>query len=176
MAMVIGNLGNVAWAEGDLATAKGYYEMGLQLARHVESRTFTAMSLFGLGVIALLSGDNADIGEPVREALALWHELNNKRLLIRTLDVFALLFCRQGQPEAALNLLGYAETLREMGAAPPRTPAFQPFYEQAMALASRELDTAVLTTCWQHGRSLSLAEIVALATAVSLALPVSKTG
>lgn len=166
MAMVIGNLGNVAWAEGELAEAREYYEIGLQLAREVKSRTFTAMSLFGLGTIALLSGDDAAVGEPVREALTLWHELNNKRLLIRTLDVFALLFCRQGQPEAALNLLGYAETLREMGAAPPRAPAFQPFYEQALALAQTRLDAAAVSNAWQQGRSLSLTEVVALTTAI----------
>jgi predicted ATPase/transcriptional regulator with XRE-family HTH domain len=165
MAMVIGNLGNVAWAEGKLDEARAYYGHGLRLAREVESRTFTAMNLFGLGTVALLTGDDGAVGTPVCEALALWHELKNKRLLIRTLDIFALLFCRQGGHEAALNLLGYAETLREKGAAPPRSPAFQPFYEQAMALAQAELDSSELAAAWQHGRSLALAEIVALATA-----------
>lgn len=96
MAMVIGNLGNVAWAEGELAEASGYYEMGLQLAREVESRTFTAMNLFGLGTVALLSGDDAAVGAPVCAALALWHELNNKRLLIRTLDVLPSYFADRG--------------------------------------------------------------------------------
>ncbi len=175
MAMVIGNLGNVAWSEGQLEEASRYYETGLRLAREVESSKSTAMNLFGLGTIALLGGDDAAVGEPVREALTLWHELNNKRLLIRTLDVFALLFCRQGHHEAALNLFGYAETLREAGAAPPRTPAFQPFYEQAMALAQAKLETAEISAAWQHGRSLLQAEVVALATAVSLALPVKGT-
>jgi hypothetical protein len=74
-----------------------------------------------------------------------------------------------------LNLFGYAETLREAGAAPPRSPAFQPLYEQALTLAQTELETAEILATWEHGRSLSLAEVVALATAVSLALPVKGT-
>jgi predicted ATPase/DNA-binding XRE family transcriptional regulator len=162
IAMILGNLGNVALPEGKLDDARDFYEEGLALARRVESRTFTAMNLFGLGTLSVLAGDDAGAGPRLREALTLWHGLGNKRLMIRTLDVFALLFSRHGQAEVAMNLLGFAEKWRENALLPPRSPAFKPFYKQALDLVRAHLDENALAEAWEKGRSLAVDRVLAL--------------
>jgi tetratricopeptide (TPR) repeat protein len=163
MAMVLNNLGNVALSEGNLAEAKTHYDESLDLALDVEARISTAFAYFGLGMFALLQQDDATAHRQMSQALVTWHEFKMKRVILRVLDCMALYFSRQGQPEKALALLGFAEVLREQHLLPPRAPAFLPFYKQAVANARGRLTPAQFVAAWQQGRDLTLEQAVTLA-------------
>ncbi|HUM69820.1 MAG TPA: protein kinase, partial [Chloroflexota bacterium] len=175
--MILGNLGNVALPEGKVAEARRYYEAGLALAHEAESPNFLAMNSFGLGMVEMVNGNSAAAEPWLRQALEVWRQFGIKRLILRALDLFALLFCRQNRPGEAMSLLGFAEMLRQNSPVPPRTPAFQPFYEQAVALARAWLDGSAFTLAWDYGRSLTLADALTLALSLpDVTLPPLTTG
>lgn len=163
VAMILGNLGNVAVPEGRLAEAREFYETGLALATEAESPNFIAMNSFGLGILAMLANDDTTALPLLLKALETWRIYSNKRLIVRALDVFSLLFCRQDHCGEAMSLLGFAETLRRNKLVPPRAPAFKPFYEQALALAKSRLEADAFDRAWDFGRSLTLDEALTLA-------------
>jgi hypothetical protein len=85
-------------------------------------------------------------------------------LIACSLEDFAGLAGRQGQPERAVRLLGAAETLcQTLGRTPPVGNA--PEYERTVAAAQTALSAEAFATAWQERRAMPVDQAIAYAMA-----------
>ncbi len=89
------------------------------------------------------------------EALTTFQGLGDRDGLAFTLEGFAGLAARQGQPERAARLFGTAEALREAIHAPMAACDRQE-YERDLRAACDQLDPVAFDTAWSDGRATPL--------------------
>jgi DNA-binding CsgD family transcriptional regulator len=98
-----------------------------------------------------------------RETIQIWHDLGDWWRLSRTINELGIVMERTGQFEYATELLGASEAMREqLGAA--FMPLLVPAWDRALANLHNNLSDAAFAVAWEAGRSLTLDELMALAT------------
>jgi DNA-binding CsgD family transcriptional regulator len=191
---VLGNLGNVAVAQGNMVQAKHRFTESLAALRALGyARGITHVSA-GLGDVARGEGDQAEALRCYREALALGWAHGETRAIGYALGGVAATLAGQGQWEAAARLFGAAEAYHEtvgmpfaletfdrqraLGLPEPWLRAHDSFgVEQGLRDALRERRTVPLSSLpdpaeasrrWVAGRLVPIEEAVADALAVDL--------
>ena len=162
MIFPINNLGNIAIAEGDLATGQALTEEAIALARQIDDRGRLARILPNLGILAAQQHDYQRAQQIFQEALRLAHELGMTAMVAGCLQNMADMATAQGKPEQALRLLGaidrfFKETEQQMD------PVVQATYHHNVAENRALLAPEVADTAWVAGRALSFDQAVALA-------------
>jgi len=157
-------LGKVAFDRGDYTLARALYEEGLQVADELGQKSEYATSL-GIN-LAELAGQERKFDEARRLCMASLRnsqEGGDKESIAAELSICAwLCFASAGQAEAAAQLLGAVEGIREnLGIAlPPRQRAR---HERRITAIRDALDQEVFTAAWARGKAMTIDEAVAYA-------------
>ena len=164
LAGALEGLGKVVFDRGDYARARAFYEEGLQAANEMGQKSEFAITL-GIN-LAELAGEEGKFDEARRlciTSLRNSQEVGDKESIAAALTIFAwLCFASDGQAEAAAQLFGAVEGIREsLGIAlPPRQRAR---HERRIAAIRDALDQKVFAAAWARGKAMSIDEAIAYA-------------
>jgi predicted ATPase/class 3 adenylate cyclase len=156
---------NRAWIVGELgdpAAEKRIHEEALVEARRIGNAGIEANSLAQLGMAASSDGDHAHAASLIREALVIDHRRDMVVSLATNLGRLAYVLAHQGDSDRAARLLGAEEGLCEAHGAELPWWAMRRKME-TQALIQQQCSEADLQHALTHGRSMSVAEAVALA-------------
>ena len=103
-------LGNTAEAEQDLAEAAVQYNRALALCRQIGDQRGVAITLLGLGRVALANGRYETAAAHLQDALAAAQTINAPAAVLDVLAVRALLLAQTGARAAALTLALFVHT------------------------------------------------------------------
>jgi tetratricopeptide (TPR) repeat protein len=158
-AIVQSNLGRVLHAQGNDVQAVALIEESVAWLRDVGHTWNLAWVLQHLSAVVYAQGDGR-ARAVLREALVAQQRQGYKGMIAGSLERFAGLAARQGQPEQAARLFGAAEALRAaLGA--PLPPAERAAYEHDVAATRAQLDAAAFAAAWADGRALPLHQAIA---------------
>ena len=104
LAQIVGDLGGIALAEGDLPTAQARYEEALTLARALKDPAQAAASLNSLGEVARSLGDDARAAALYAESLDLYERLGHRHDVPRLLHNLAYVALHGGDSARAAAL------------------------------------------------------------------------
>lgn len=107
------NLGRIADAQGDHATAYRLKKESVDLHRLEGSLQHVATGLTGLGMSACKLERIAEARAHLVESLTILRQIGAKVDMLNTLEAFGLVEAAQGRPESAARLWGTVEALRE---------------------------------------------------------------
>ncbi|HUG61182.1 MAG TPA: response regulator transcription factor, partial [Methylomirabilota bacterium] len=126
------------------------------------TRGFQAFPIETLAMVAHDAGDHARAAGLYRQSIALWEKSEDTWHIADCLTSLAEIAGVERLPGVGARLLGAAEALREMLGVSLR-PRYRHAHERALAAAQAGLDPDAFAAAWSEGRSLSLAEIAAVA-------------
>ena len=93
--------------------AKGYFEQGLIIFRHLRHKGFETVMLSELGHIARITGDLTQAKQIYRQTIPRFQDMGNRGAVAHQLECFAFIAISEGQPQRAARLLGAAEALSQ---------------------------------------------------------------
>jgi len=108
VAICLNNLGFAAYRQKQYAQARELYQQGLALRQELGDRWGISIALENLGTVACASGDYTRARADLHAALEIAVEIHSARRMVETLVSVATLWAKQGQSEAAVELLGVA--------------------------------------------------------------------
>jgi predicted ATPase/DNA-binding CsgD family transcriptional regulator len=151
---------------GDLTEARVHLEASLVAVRAAHDWKYTGVALIGLGSAARALGDAAAGALAYAEALELCREAGTAGDLPLCLEGVAAVALALDQPGVAARLLGAAETAQATGFT-PTFPGFEQAYRNTARNVGDVLPPTTFATELEVGRSLTLAEALALADGLS---------
>ncbi len=159
--VALNNLGQMAWARGDLPVARSMLEESRAI--HEGAGDIIRMAngpLLTLGWVAQDQGEYATAQSIYQEALAIGRDLRDSRGVIYALQSLAALAADVGQPTRALRLAGAVSRFQEeIGGEFEIDPQTQSFARIESARAVLGTDPAA--AAWADGRALSLDDAIA---------------
>ena len=160
IALLLGNLGYLAWARGDLQSARGLLEEGMVIGRQLGHMTNLASLLDNLGVVVHDQGDYSTAHALLKESLAIHRQADDQRGIARSLEVLAAVVFALAGADPAARVWGHAERLREEVGA-PHPPSERARYQRDVTAARTALhDDAAFDLAWQEGRAMTLEQAV----------------
>ena len=162
IAVVLGNLGSVAWYQGEYARASELFEKSLALFRELGDARNIASVLHDQGSVTLEQGHYDRATARFKESLALLKEQENKSDLAACLEGLARVAGMRGQPVPAARLWGAAEAIRA-SIGTPLTARERETNEGAVTAARAQLDEAAWQAAWSEGRAMALEQAIAYA-------------
>ncbi len=164
VAAALEGLGKIAFDRGDYTRARALYEEALQVVDELGQKSEYAITL-GIN-LAELAAEERKFDEARRLCMASLRnsqEVGDKESIVAELSICAwLYFASGGQVEAAAQLLGAVEGIREtLGMALP--PHQRPRYERRVAAVGDALDQEAFAAAWARGEAMSIEEAVAYA-------------
>ncbi len=158
-ALALGNLGNLAFHQDDAQAAVTTLTESLALFRTIGDTWCTATVLHMLGRVTRWLGDTGQAEARLLESLALFRTLGNGWGVALNIGGFAAIRVAQGELEAAAELFGAEEALRE-AVGEPLYPNIRRDHERALEALRSALNEAKGTAMWARGRSLTLEQIL----------------
>jgi tetratricopeptide (TPR) repeat protein len=117
--MSLNSLGNVAYDQGDGASARALYEESLEIKREMGDKRGIARALNNLANVVSDLGDNSSARVLYEECLSQLREVGDRRGMGMVLSNLALIVLEQGDLDAAKKLLQESlEIKRSMGDKP----------------------------------------------------------
>ncbi|HEY3241030.1 MAG TPA: tetratricopeptide repeat protein, partial [Acidimicrobiia bacterium] len=154
----LGELGELAQAEGDLVSARELLEESLTQSRALGTRRETACRLAALGRLALAEGDLKEAQRRLSDAIALAVELGAQPVVTEAAEGLAAVAAAGGDAYRAARWLGAASSLREaMGTA--LLPSLRSGHDAAWAAVQETLGDEEAERAVAEGRALSLEEL-----------------
>jgi len=160
-AVVLSNLGNLAFNDRELASARAYIEQSAALDRRLGQQGNLANDLIDLGFIALAENRREDAADALRESLALCRaeRILNTNILLWALGGLAVLSLDFGDPVQAVRLLAATSRPRaELGVASDSYPIGEEMRERTLRDAREQLGDEAFAAAWEEGEGLSLDE------------------
>jgi tetratricopeptide (TPR) repeat protein len=177
IALVLGDLGSLAYRRSQYAQAKLLFEERLQLWREQGNQYYSAWGLYTLGYVALRQNNRQQAIAHFAESLALWRDLGETYEIAPCLVGLAEVAEDEGQMERAARLLGAAARLVEASGMhfedtqrirSGRIPiSSQAEFERRVAAVRATLGDQTFAAAWEAGRSMSLKQAIAEALALS---------
>ncbi|HEU5432022.1 MAG TPA: LuxR C-terminal-related transcriptional regulator, partial [Thermomicrobiales bacterium] len=152
---------------GQLDRAASMWEEAAAIHRGLGVTLDTGVVLGNLALVAADRGDSAAALALRRESLAIFAEQNSLRAIFGALEEMAALAGHWGDQDTAARLLGAADGLRR-AIGIPIAPSYRAEYDQIVASVRGGMDEARFAASWANGRSLPLADALALADAVTV--------
>jgi hypothetical protein len=150
----------VAHDQGDLPTARSFFEQSLAVAREIADHRGAALSLAKSGEVATAQGDYQVGRSSLQESLAISQARGDKAAVAFALERLVGLASAQSQHQRALRLAGAARAVREtLGA--PVPPDVHAQLEQRLKPARDALNAKAAETAWAEGHAMVLAEAIA---------------
>jgi predicted ATPase/DNA-binding XRE family transcriptional regulator len=159
-ALALGNLGIMAFHQDDAQAAATAIGESLSLFRTIGDTWYTAGLLHILGRVTRWFGDISQAEAQLHESLALFRSLGNRWGVGLNIGGLAAVRVARGELEAAAELLGAEEAMREV-VGEPLFPTIRRDHERAVGTLHGLLDKEKVTTAWARGRSLTLEQILA---------------
>jgi predicted ATPase/DNA-binding SARP family transcriptional activator len=153
-------LGLTALKQQEWGKARGVFEESIALFRDLGDRWGVTQAQLAVARAYQELGDLGRAEESCREALTVLRELGDLSGVAGGLRVAAALRVRQGQAAEGVRIAGAAFALEEEVGG--RVPTGLSPYEDARELAAGVLEPDEMLRAWEAGRSLSVAEAVAL--------------
>jgi predicted ATPase/tetratricopeptide (TPR) repeat protein len=158
-AMILGNLGNIALNDDDLARARGYFEQSAALARRLKFKDELANTLVDLGFLALAEDRIEEALAAFRESLDICRDQRITELLIWVLEGLAAVALQRRQLPEATRLLGATARPRSdlaFGAA--FYPTGEEMRERTLDALRTGLGEERFTAAYAEGEALALDE------------------
>jgi tetratricopeptide (TPR) repeat protein len=152
-------LGQIAYLEGDLKTARALIEESRTLARELRSTRAFAWDSRGLALVAWREGASVEALGLYAEALTLFYELGDKENLACCLAGLGEIAQEHGQFDRAARLFGAAESQLDDEAVRIYFAGCRPDYDRAIRSARSVLDPIK----WSGGRRLPADEAISYA-------------
>jgi non-specific serine/threonine protein kinase len=169
-AMAIHALSGIVFRRGDAETSVQLAHEALAIFRATGHASGAALSHDRLGQIAREWGDHHNAVPLFQEAIRLWASIGERWLCVRALSGLALVASLYGQSDRAAMLLGFAGArLQESGGSIARAP-----FDQAIQTVRSVLGEEQFAHLRTVGETLTMAEIVAVAAAVSAPEPTAE--
>lgn len=162
----LGNLAGAALGQRDFARATAYGEEALRLYDGLHLDLAESQLLMDLGTVAHEAGDYELAAERWREAIGLVGERGDMRMIADALSGIACVATSSGEHSAALLLFGAEDALRERVGAATYWPTEALAKARSLAVLRNDLGEQMAATMLAEGRTLSLADAVAVASAV----------
>jgi predicted ATPase/transcriptional regulator with XRE-family HTH domain len=159
IASTLVNLAGIADRTGDQAHALQLFEQSLALFRELGVATGVAAVLMSLAHIACTQGDSARATQLLTESLRLAWDARAMRKSAEALEGLAEVAWVERRVEAAVRLLGTAESLRD-AAGTPRLPADGSAFDCIMPSLRAALDDEAFAAAWATGRAAPLEEVI----------------
>jgi tetratricopeptide (TPR) repeat protein len=154
-------LGDLAFQQGNYEQARAYYEDSLALSKETGRNTVALWSYIQLGYVALRQ-DDAERARTLFEGSRTLFD-NAGSSVIWVLEGWASLAVAEGQPERAMRLFAWADTMREK-LHDHRPPVEQASVERDLAVIHSKLDDTEFSSLSAEGRAMTLEQAIALAT------------
>jgi non-specific serine/threonine protein kinase len=168
--MVLEFVARTAYHQGRDDEALARAEEHLALCREIGYRWGIGFSLATLGMVAHRRGDATRAIALFQESLTVRRDMGEREGIAECLERLAGAAASSEQSDSAARLLGAAESLRELIAAPvPR--ASRADYERDLAEVRAALDEPTFAARWAEGRALSLEHAVEEARALKSHAP-----
>jgi len=158
-AKALNGAGNLAYRQGDYATARALYEESLAIRRELGDKNGIADSLSNLGEMAKEQGDYAAARALYEESLAIRRELGDKYGIAYTLEAIAELAAAQGQSEPAAKLWAAADALRE-AIGSPLPPKEKEELDRNVALMRASLGEEAFAAAWEQGQAMTIEQAI----------------
>ncbi len=162
----LGNLAGAALGQHDFARATAHGEEALRIYEGLHLELAESRLLMDLGAIAQHSGETELAAERWRAAIVLMGERGDMRMVADVLSGIAGVAATRREHRPALLLFGAAEALRERVGATMFWPAEALAVERSLATLRNDMGDRAVATMLAEGRALSLADAVAVASAV----------
>jgi tetratricopeptide (TPR) repeat protein len=159
---LLNNQACVASDQVDYAEARLLLHESLLIRRQLGDKAGLALSLNTLADVVLDEGEFGDARPLLDESLVINHELGDQTAIAYLIEDYAGLAAAEARPQKALQLAGFAASLRETIGA-PLPPSEQARVNRMIAPARATLSESTVTAEWETGRSLGLEEAVQLA-------------
>ncbi len=153
-------LGDLARVEGDNAAARPLFEESLAICREFGRKGSEASNLLNLGAIAYNEGHFSAAHSYFINCLATAQELGDKILVSCSIDGFAALAAKRGEPKEAARLAGAAEYLRETIGYEIESAERQ-FRNAYLLVLHTMLNQEEFKTAFEQGRKLKMQELIA---------------
>lgn len=162
----LGNLAGAVLGQRDFARATAYGEEALRLYDGLRLDLAESQLLMDLGTVANEAGEYELAAERWREAIGLVGERGDMRMIADALSGIACVATTSRDHSAALLLFGAEDALRERVGATTYWPTEALAKERCLAMLRSDLGDQVMATMLAEGRTLTLADAVAVAAAV----------
>jgi DNA-binding CsgD family transcriptional regulator len=149
-------LGWMRRMQGDAVRARPLLEEADRTLRATGDRLFVATNLGSLADVALREGHSDEARGYARESLELSGSLRSWPAFTRALDMFVNLAAAEGHFERAVRLAGAVSTMRQHGG---MSTIARP---EVVDNARHKIGPTRAAAIWAEGRSMALAEVVAL--------------
>jgi len=161
-AWALNMLGELARVDGDIETAKRYYEECLETVKETGERMREAIQYENLGVVAYHQDEPEVAARLIKQGLTLFRELGTPYGLATALGSLAGPVAALGRPRRAARLLGASATqLESIGV--DQQPADQPEIRLFLELVRRALSEEDFRSAWQAGQRMTIQEAVSYA-------------
>ena len=166
IAYILSHLGELALRQGDYAQARSYYQESLSLSERTGQRMNIFWGTVNLGYVELQRGEQEQARQTFQEARQFFQEAGSRIGIIYTLEGLATLAARQGQLERAVQLLGWADAVRQaIGDARP--PVEQAGIDRDLEPIRAQLGPAAFAAAYEKGKALTMDQAIAYAQSTS---------
>ena len=155
MAMVLHNAADVARYQGEYDEAASLFEESLAARRAVGHPQGIALALYHLGYSNIRRQRHTDALSMLVDSLNHLRDLAEQHLMADCFEGIAEILLMYGQPQAAAQLLGFAESLRETMQT-RIDPTNCTFYEQTVNDVYAALGSDDFAQAWARGRAMTL--------------------
>lgn len=144
------NLGWIATALTEYATAREWLDSSLALYRRLADREGVASVMNNLALISYLQSDYARASELAIEALRMFYELADFAGMAESIEILSACAGRLGNGSAAARGFGVADVLRK-SVRTPHFPSQRETYRSMIAAARQDVDQVVWSAAWADG-------------------------
>ncbi len=163
LAIALYNLGHVARLQGQLEMAEGHFEESYTNFRELEDLQGQAGTLTGLVQTASERGDLARAFSMLAVATEHYARIRYVAGLLDSLELYATLSERLGEPEAAARLWGARNTLGGDVGREADHPLELAAHDEAVGRVRHALGDEAFQLAWERGSAMTLEEAVAYA-------------
>nr|MDP9478888.1 LuxR C-terminal-related transcriptional regulator [Actinomycetota bacterium] len=159
VAYSLGELGHMAFFQGDYEQAAEYFEQSLALHRGLDDKRSVALTLNNLGAIVRCGDEPQRAAHLYRESLELAREIGDDWLTVGILVAIGCFLVEQGRLEEAARVLGAADRSRqEIGFV--LEPHTSEEHESALERLRTNLGERAFEAAWHRGSEMTLEEAV----------------
>ncbi|NTU80280.1 MAG: tetratricopeptide repeat protein [Chloroflexales bacterium] len=160
LAVCLNNLGAVAEALGDDRRAADLYAQSLTRFQELGDPGGLATCLMNLGRCAQRQGDSERAVSLLVESIRLWQQIGAPLYMAQALTGLGAVAGAKGQPLHAARLFGAAEA-QQADWLTLVDPSDRTRFEQTVAAARAQADSATFAEAWAEGRNMPIEELIA---------------
>jgi tetratricopeptide (TPR) repeat protein len=162
VAVALAYLGDIPYAQGNIAEARRLYEEAMVLLRELQNPSMLTPSLRRLAYVEVRDGNFVQAFELFHECFELNRQLGHEHGMVACLAGFASIHLARGNPERAAILYGCVESLLQRSG---NTLLFTDTveYQRSIRQLHEKLDEKTLSAALAKGERMNLEQAIGLA-------------